>query len=115
MSQSREKPKFVAPPPPAHQAIHPIKFTHSVPEYTAKRRNKRALKKQREISTFSAKMEGIHMLPVLKKLKTLTHPEDVDSAYQQLVGSRYFLFNVLVKTWLYFYKLGQGWKVIGPL
>lgn len=55
------------------------------------------------------------MLPVLKKLKTLTHPEDIDSAYQQLVGRRYFLFNVLVKTWLYFDKLGQGWKVIGPL
>lgn len=35
MSQSREKPKLVALPPPAHQAIHEITFTHSVPEYTA--------------------------------------------------------------------------------
>lgn len=55
MSQSREKPKFVAPPPPAHQAIHPIKFTHSVPEYTAKRRNKRAWKKGKGNKYFLSK------------------------------------------------------------
>lgn len=52
------------------------------------------------------------MLPVLKEVNTLTHPEDVDSAHQQLMGARYFLFNVLVKTWLHFYKRWQGRKVI---
>lgn len=35
MSQRSEKPKLVALPPPAHQAIQEMTFMHSVAEYTA--------------------------------------------------------------------------------
>lgn len=48
-------------------------------------------------------------------IKTLTHPEHVDSAHQLLMGRWNFLFNILVKAWLYFHELRQGRKVIDPL
>lgn len=48
MSQSREKPKLVALPPPAHQAMHDITFKQSVPEYTAEDRRQWREEKMKE-------------------------------------------------------------------
>lgn len=52
------------------------------------------------------------IVPWKSDATTLTHPKDVNSAYQLLMGCRDFFFDVLVKAWLYFQELGQGRKVI---
>lgn len=51
----------------------------------------------------------------LMYVATLTHPKSVDSAHQLLVLCRYFLFNVVVKAWLYSEELRQGRKVVGAV
>lgn len=45
----------------------------------------------------------------------LTLPKRVDSMHQLLVLSRNFLFNVLVKAWLYSQDLRQGRKIIDTI
>lgn len=119
MSQSREKPKLVAFPPPAHQAIHPITLMHSVPEYTEEERGQWRCEERKERRVIFSPFFQLNNKEVnasaFSLRVALTHPKCVDSAHQLLVGSRNFLFDVVIKAWPNSDELRQGRKVVDSL
>lgn len=116
MSQSREKPKLVALPPPAHQAMQEITFMHSVPEYTAdSEKITGAVTLDKNLRGERVKLCQTVQRWLVWKNKELTHPKRVDSAHQLLMGCRNFIFNVLVKAWFYSQKLEQWRKIVDTI